>query len=287
MRRKPGIRLAAVIAVAAFCATTAGGQSVAPSLWMVNPKFADSPALLLGIRGECSSMDEWRAGGHLYAGNMDYGGGNEYLELDGELRLSRGWRWLDNAGVGCRLEKWGDGEQEIGPMVYAGFRAPIKDTPWGWHASASWMFFGLVGDYESEHLNTEIGLSWTKGDWQAQLGYRKKFYYGQEEDPAFSGPVFSVAFNFGEGTGGKRPRPKPLRPAPDLKPSPRAEMKNLNASVERGESDSSKTPAGEDLYVPLWKKKMIPEKSAGEEPGPKVKNPRPATAADLDAPVLR
>ena len=287
MKRKPRTRLTAAIAAAALCAATAGAQSVAPSFWMVNPKFADSPALLLGVRGEYPVTDNWRAGGHLYSGNMDYGAGYEYRELDGELRISREWRWLDNAGLGCRLEKWGDGEQEFGPMIYAEIHEPFKDTAWGWHASASWMFFGLSGDYESEHLNAEIDLSWTKGDWQAQLGYRKKFYYGQEEDPAFSGPVISFAYNFGAG---EKPRPKYTPPAPVKKPETQTGVKPAKDAAKPAPDKGKEKPYSEDdLYALVWKEKLMPKKtkSEKEQPVPQIRKPRPAYEPELDAPLGR
>lgn len=55
----------------------------------------------------------------------------------------------------------------------------------------------MASAQNSEHINAELGVTWTDGKWRAVLGYRHKIYYGLDADMMFGGPIFGLWYDFG------------------------------------------------------------------------------------------
>lgn len=120
------------------------------SIWLVAPTFADQPAALLGIGRTAPAGGVWTGGGMLRAGVIDYGGGTQHLELEGELHLTRSWWRFDEVGGGCRIESWGDANDDLGPLLRLGFEEPFGRSAYALYGQAAWMPFGVLNDYAVE-----------------------------------------------------------------------------------------------------------------------------------------
>jgi hypothetical protein len=130
-------------------------------------------------------------------------GENSYTDiLDGEIIFGKSLSITD-VGIGFRYwrdsYKGGGGENEYGPLVYAGIGDRFGDTPVGWYGSATWNFTGsndTGGNGSSAHFILEGGMSLSAQQLAATLGYRFKDYYSSAYDYKYGGPSAIVSYRF-------------------------------------------------------------------------------------------
>ncbi|NQU41312.1 MAG: hypothetical protein HQ523_15295 [Lentisphaerae bacterium] len=147
----------------------------------------------------------WVSGSWL-VGLFDLEDGDNMTTQDAEAVLAMSFDWLD-IGVGFRYSvdqiSLGGGTEDavkMGPMAYAGVGSSFGDSPIGWYAAGSWMFYDLADDWVDgggKHYNVEGGLSRFLDPLTATVGYRYKDHYDIDGvDFTYAGITATAGFSF-------------------------------------------------------------------------------------------
>lgn len=175
-------------------------------VWYAEPQPADR-ALMLGPSAVISWDDTYWVRGFFLFGEYDFVRSNEPRVVQDfsvhDAEIVGGFNWnIFHVGLGLRAstvvteEERPDGPRvstpsAFGPALVAGISQSLteypwgfEDSPWGWYAGASWMFFDAQDD-DGEHLNFELGITHVSNNLYKSLGYRYKETFEHERMEGF------------------------------------------------------------------------------------------------------
>ncbi len=164
-------------------------------VWYAEPRPTDR-ALMLGPSIVLNRADTYWVRGFFLFGEYDFVRSNQprvvqdFSIRDAELLAGKNWN-IFHAGLGFRsstvvmTERLPDGPRvrtpnALGPAFVVGISQSLteypwgfEDSPWGWYAGASWMFYDFEDD-DGEHINFELGITHVSHNLYKSLGYRYK-----------------------------------------------------------------------------------------------------------------
>lgn len=175
-------------------------------VWYAEPHPTDR-ALMLGPSIAASLADTYWVRGFFLFGEYDFVRSNQpRVVQDFSVRDAEwvgGINWdIFHVGFGLRSstiitqERLADGPRvrtpnALGPALVAGISQSLtenpwgfEDSPWGWYAGASWMFYDFEDD-NGEHINFELGITHVSNNLYKSLGYRYKHTFDHDRMEGF------------------------------------------------------------------------------------------------------
>jgi hypothetical protein len=188
--------------------SASAGMQIGAKIWVQDtsfqyPGFDETTAdgVAVGPQVSFDLGDSWWVSASWLVAESEWEGDLEETTQDAEAVLALSLEWFD-IGVGFRYSEDEDplrGEssekyRKYGPMAYVGAGDSFGDSPLGWYAGASWMFYDLNDDWDwGEHYNIEAGLSLYLDPLSATVGYRMKDHYDSDNDLTYEGVTASLS----------------------------------------------------------------------------------------------